>query len=236
VRLKNRSHNIPGGFIWIQPETNFQAPSNLSFNGVVDAVVKHRLGNPYVTKKHNLATDWNLVADEVDYANALRMKANSKWSHFITDEGFGGSSSSAPFSWQSQSKPVGAVVGAKRVAAGVKVLLDWLGSGGKAVPKEQAEKRAAVCTVCPQNRDGDWTTMFTKPVSEMLRLQLGIKNDLKLATSKDDQLFVCAACSCPNRLKVWTEIKHIQNNMDAETQERLQKEDPKCWILEELGQ
>lgn len=232
--LKNRNHNIPGGFTFLQSETGFEAPKNLSFAAVVDAVVKHRIGNQWLVKKHGWLTNWNAVAEEVDAYNALRMQANSKWHHFL-DEG-GGSSASSPFHFPRQYQPANAVAGARKVTVGVKVLLDWLGGGGRAVPKEQAEKRAAVCTVCPQNRDGDWTTIFTQPVSEMLRLQLGIKNDLKLATSRDDQLHVCTACSCPLKLKVFTPINHIVDNMDYATKARLQPSDPVCWILSEQVQ
>lgn len=236
LKLKSRQQNIPGGFVFLQAETGFEAPKNLSFNSVVDAVVKHRLGNPWITKKHNLATDWNSVADEVEHMNALRMQSNPKWSHFLGADD-GGASFSGPFRFPSQHQPANVVGGqVKKVAAGVKVLLDWLGSGGRAVPKEQAEKRAATCVLCPQNKDGDWTAMFTKPVSEMLRLQLGIKNDLKLATSKDDKLYVCQACSCPLKLKVWSPLKHVLDNMDDATKARLQPSEPVCWILEEAGQ
>lgn len=238
--LKSRQAGIPGGFQFVQPETNWDTENlpdvkGRSFDTVVKAIIKHREGNSWLAKKHGWLLHYESVANELDAYNALRMQSNPKWQHFISDD-YGGSSASIPFRFPSQYQPANAVGAVKKVAAGVKVLLDWLGSGGRAVPKEQAEKRAAICVLCPQNKDGDWTTIFTKPVSEMLRLQLGIKNDLKLATGKDEQLYVCAACSCPNRLKVWTEIKHIKENMDKETQDRLQKENPKCWILTEIEQ
>lgn len=232
MKLKSRNENIPGGFVWLQPETGYEAPKNLSFNSVVDAVVKHRLGNSWLAKKHNWSTDWNVVADEIEHSNALRMHSNPKFSHFLSDDA-GGSSFSGPFSWNKPNRVANVVAGVKRVVAGVKVLTDWLGSSGRSVQKEQAENRAAVCVVCPQNRDGDWTTMFTKPVSDMLRLQLSIKGDLKLATSKDNQLHICQACSCPLKLKVWTPLRHILDNMDAETKARLQPEFPVCWIRSE---
>lgn len=236
LRLKNRNHSLPGGFQWLQAETGFQAPANLSFHSVVDVVVKHRQGNVWLAKKHNWSLDWNSVADEVEHYNALRMQSNPKFHHFLGADD-GGAPGFFQFPRVGQHQSVNAAAGqVKRVVAGVKVLTDWLGSGGRAVPKEQAEKRAATCVLCPQNKDGDWTTMFTKPVSEMLRLQLGIKNDLKLATSKDAELHVCQACSCPLKLKVFTPIKHILDNMDEATKARLQPKEPLCWILEEAGQ
>lgn len=228
MRLKNRNQGIPYGFKFIQPEGNFEAPGNLSFKGVVDSVVAFRKGNPYLAKKHNWSTDWNSVADEVDKANALRMQANPKWHNFIIDED-GGSSFSGPFPWQRASQLVGAVVApAKKTVAGVKVLLDWLGSSFRPVPKELAEKRAEICSTCPQNQPGDWTVTFTAPVAAMLKLQLGIKNDLKLSTSKDGQLHNCMACSCVLTLKAHTPLKHILDNTDEATMQRLDK---RCWIL-----
>lgn len=233
LKLKSRQQSIPGGFQWLQAETGYQAPSNLSFHSLVDAVVKHRLGNIWIVKKHNLSTDWNSVADEVEHANALRMQSNQKFHHFLgADDG----GAPAFFHFPRASQLVNAAVGVKKVAAGVKVLLDWLGSSGRAVPRELAEKRAAVCIACPKNKDGDWTAMFTNPVSEMLRLQLGIKNDLKLTTSKDDQLHVCQACACPLKLKVFTPIRHIVDNMDEATKARLQPKEPVCWIISEINE
>lgn len=164
MRLRNRNQGIPYGFKFTQPEGNFEAPANLSFKGVVDSVVAFRKGNPYLARKHNWSTDLNSVADEVDSFNALRMQANPKWHNFIIDEDAGGSSFSGPFFPPIRQSFASAVVGpAKRVAAGVGVLLDWLGSSGRSVLRELAEKRAEVCSSCPQNQPGDWTTTFTPP-------------------------------------------------------------------------
>lgn len=228
LHLKNRNESIPGGFQWIQAETGYEAPANLSFRKVVDGVVGHRVGNSWLAKKHSWNTDWNSVADEVEHANALRMQSNLKWHHFLGADD-GGASFSSPFQFPSGSVRAG-VAAVKRVAAGVGVLLNWLGSGGRAAPKELAEKRAEICSSCPQNKDGDWAATFTAPVAEMLKLQLGIKNDLKLSTSKDAQLHTCAACSCILSLKVFTPLQHILDNTDEATKQRL---DPRCWITKE---
>lgn len=231
LKLKSRSESIPGGFLFLQAETGWESPRNASFNKVVDALVSHRLGNKWLVQKHGWNTDWNSVADEVESYNALRMQGNSKWQHFI-----GGDDGGPPgtFFQFPRPGPLQSAAGTvKRVVAGVKVLTDWLGSSGRAVEKELAEKRANVCAICPQNKDGDWTTFFTAPVSEMLKLQLGIKNDLRLSTSKDDVLHVCMACSCPLKLKVWTPIRHIVDNMDEGTKSRLQPDSPVCWIISE---
>lgn len=237
MRLRNRNHNIPGGFKFTQAETSFEAPANLSFNGVVDAVVKHRLGNPYVSKKHNLATDWESVAIDVENFNALRMQSNPKFSHFIIDEEIGASSFSGPFShFPRASQLVGAVAAVRKTVAGVGVLLRWLGNSGRSVTKPLAERRASICAGCPKNQKGDWKTWFTEEASREILLVFGIMQDLKLSTSKDEELGVCSACLCPLKSKVHAELKHIAAELKPEVKAELNQENPRCWILSELEQ
>lgn len=235
MKLKNRNHSIPGGFRFTQAETGFEAPENLSFNGVVDAVVKHRLGNIWLTKKHNWSTDWNSVADEVEHFNALRMQGNPKWHHFLGADD-GGASFSGPFRWPNPSSLANAAGAVRKTVAGVGVLLRWLGSSGRSVPKPQAENRASTCTICPKNQKGDWKTWFTEEASREILAVFGIMQDLKLATSKDDQLGVCSACLCPLKSKVWAELRHIVAELKPEVKVELNQENPVCWIISEMGQ
>lgn len=232
LKLKSRQENIPGGFQWLQAETGYQAPSNLSFNSVVDAVVKHRLGNPWISKKHNLATDWESVANEIENANALRMQSNPKFHHFL-----GAYDGGAPgfFQFPIRQSAQNVVAGARRTVAGVKTLISWIGSSGKTVPKEQAEKRAAVCASCPLNKQGDWKTAFTEEAAREILAVVGIMNDLKLSTSHDAKLGLCSACGCVNKTKVWVPLAHILKEMSPEIKKQLNPDSPKCWILSEAG-
>ena len=107
-------------------------------------------------------------------------------------------------------------------------MLDWLGSGGKAVDPALAEKRAGICADCPQNGADDWKTYFTQPIADKIRTQLEIKADLQLRTTYDDRLRVCSACDCPLKLKVHTPMEHILAHTSEDTKTRL---DPRCWIL-----
>lgn len=234
MKLKNRNHSIPGGFKFTQAETNFEAPANLSFNGVVDVVVKHRLGNNWLAKKHNWATDWNSVADEIEHFNALRMQSNPKWGHFLGADD-GGASFAGPFRFPSQGVRA-SVAAVKKTVAGVGVLLRWLGSSGRSVPKLLAESRASTCLVCPKNQKGDWRTWFTEEASREILLVFGMMQDLKLATSKDDQLGVCSACLCPLKSKVHAELRHVVAELKPEVKAELNQENPRCWILSEPEQ
>lgn len=231
MRLANRQQSIPNGFKFYQPETNFDTDAlpdlkGRSFDTIVRGVIRHRLGNSWLVTKHNWPTDYESVAAQVDEFNALRLSKNPAWSNFIVENE--GGSTQIPFSFQRPHKKPGVAAGASRVVAGVGVLLNWLGSGGRAVAKELAEKRATVCSTCPMNQPGDWTTFFTAPVAATLKLQLAMKNDLRLETSKDKELHVCSACSCPLSLKTWTPLNFILENTDEETMNRF---DPRCWIV-----
>lgn len=228
MRLKNRNHSIPGGFKFTQAETNFEAPANLSFNGVVDAVVKHRLGNQWLVKKHNWSTDWNSVADEVESFNALRMQGNPKFHHFL-----GADDGGAPgfFHFPRASQLAGAVgAAARKTVAGVSVLLSWTGSGGRVVKQELAQQRAEVCKLCPLNQDGNFWQKIDAELGKQLKLIIGIKNDLKLKVDGEEKLKSCLGCDCWIPTKIWTPISHILSHTPDEIKRSL---DSSCWILSE---
>lgn len=236
LHLKNRNQGIPGGVQFFQPEANWDTTkipglAGASFNTVKNALLGLRRGNPWLTKKHQWATDDDSVGNELEHYNALRMQANPKWHHFLGADD-GGASFSGPFTFP-RPVPPGAVVAVKKTVAGVKVLLRWLGSSGKAVEKPLAENRAAVCLSCPKNQPGDWKSWFTEEVSREILAVFGIMQDLRLATSKDDQLGVCSACLCPLKSKVWTELRHIAAELKPEVKAKLNQESPRCWILVE---
>jgi hypothetical protein len=204
---------------------------NQSFDVTTKSIIAHRKANPALVKKHGWATSYPEVANELDAYNDARCRAHG-WIHYVTSE------SPPPFLAPRSSLPLrpGGAAGEKggsRIVAGIKTLLDWLGSGGQPVAKELAEKRALVCATCPQNGRGDWTRWFTVPASQKIKKQLEIRNDLKLATSQDGKLGVCEACLCPLHLKTWAPLEHILKEMDEATKAKLNQENPRCWILSE---
>lgn len=107
------------------------------------------------------------------------------------------------------------------------------GPEGPITDRNLAEQRAAVCAVCPLNQAGDWTALFTVPVSNTIRAVLGAIKGQGLTTTRDEALHVCSACACPMKLKVWCRLPHILNHMPAESKAAL---DPRCWITREAAE
>ena len=214
----------------MQPQTGFEAPPGQSFNVVTQALIAHRKANLGLVKQHNWALDFESVANEVDAYNDARCRAHG-WLDYVS----GGPSD---FRWpatplRSLPRPAvaaGAGATVKRVKAGIKTLLDWLGSGGRPVEQALADVRSERCVQCPLNGQGGLEHYLTVPASNAIKLQLEIKNDMKLATSSDEKLGVCEACLCPLKLKVWCPLDHIMKQMDDETFSRLH---PRCWIIGE---
>lgn len=233
--LISRRSFPPNGFRFFEPKTGW--PKNpigyfagKHFDQVVEEVIQHRLKNPRWANQW--ATDFETVANEVDNYTSFDIGMDPNYCTGGVAPSFP-QSPPPPLSSGQNANGVGVVVAAKKVIAGIGVLLDWLGSGGKSVPNEQAEARARVCSDCPKNRPGNLTDWFTIPASERIRRQLEIRNDMKLATTFDDRLNVCEACLCPLRLKVHTPIKYVLEKLTPEGKAAL---DERCWMLAEEKQ
>lgn len=114
------------------------------------------------------------------------------------------------------------------------VLLEWLGSGGKPVPKEQAEKRSVYCLTCPKNVAPLWWEKMTKdPIAQAMKTQLELKHSMDMSVSNEDKLGICRVCGCCLPLKVFVSLKHIQEH----TPDDVMKSFPAwCWIKLELSE
>jgi len=223
--LRSRTEHPPYSFRFLQPETGQTQEFVGSFNAVVEQVMSLRNANPFLAERHGWRTDLAGVEAEVDSYNTARCIAGGWLSFVVMDDG---AAQQSAYVMPEKKKPTNAVGSVKRVAAGVAVLLDWLGSGGKAVDQTLADARAAICATCPRNDGGDFTSFFTKPIANKIRLQMEIRGDLQLHTPYDDKLTVCSACSCPLKLKVFTPIQHVLAHTSDEVKKELH---PACWIL-----
>jgi hypothetical protein len=228
--MKSRNAFPPHGWRYINPIFGMKKDDEGSFNAICQKERARRIANKYLCEKHNLSTDIGAVEYDVEQQNVARCIAHG-WNDFVESEA--PATNYASQDSKKNSRFGNAVGGLKRVAAGVGVLLDWLGSGGKPVDQAVAEHRANVCVTCPKNDGGPWTSYFTGKVADKIRTQLEIKNDLSLRTSQDDKLTVCSACDCPLQLKVHTPLSHILAHTSPEVKSRLH---PDCWITAEERQ
>lgn len=225
-RMKSLTAHPPWDWQFLQPETGMSQPIKGSFTSVVQQVMALRKANKYLAEKHGWRTDLKGVEFDVEQQNVDRCLAGG-WTDFVQFDAV----PTPPAEYDSSKKNErGNVAGVKRVAAGVGVLLEWLGSSGKGVAQELAEKRAAVCVACPKNGKGNLLDYFTGKAAEKIKTQLEIKNDLLMRTSKDKELGTCEACRCHLPLKVHTPLKHIVEHMSHDVRAAL---DPKCWVTAE---
>lgn len=221
--MKSLTEHPPYSFQMLQPETGQSAPFTGSFNHCVEQTMMLRQSNPFLAERHGWRTDRAGVEHDVEQYNVARMIAGG-WLGFIIQED---GNQPAPLYVMPPPQKKTSVAAVRNVAAGVGVLLDWLGSGGKPVEQPLADSRAAICSTCPKNDGGDFTAFFTKPIADKIRTQLEIRGDLQLRTPHDETLTVCSACDCPLKLKVWVPMEHILAHTSEDTKTKL---DPRCWI------
>src|SRR3990172_9731035 len=89
ARLKSRHAFPPYGWKFYQPQTRWELPGNLSFNGAVDAIIAHRKQFAPFLKQYKLSTEMKSVEDELDAFNAARCVAGN-WNHFVAEDNGGG--------------------------------------------------------------------------------------------------------------------------------------------------
>jgi hypothetical protein len=222
---------MPNGFRFIFPQLpNAKPPRGASFAKLCDWVEGIIRGNKFLAEKHHWPQTREAVENWVEDYNA-RVCLSMGWNEYVSE---GGSPQVAiPFPvappQRNQSGGGGAADHARNTIAGAGVIADWLGAGLRPVDKPLAEKRAAVCAVCPQNQpaEGFFQKLDALAAKEIKRL-IEVKNELELVTSQDAKLGACAACDCALGLKTWANLNHILAHTSDKVKAKL---DPKCWIL-----
>lgn len=222
-----------GGFLFVDAAISAEPMQDYDVNVLAQNVANRRSQNP----RFNLTTNPDAVRQEILSQNVARMngllKTPAERAAYLIEDGIPAPASSFPQP-QVAARPLAVSAGiAGRAAAGVKILLDWLGEGARPVDTVLAEKRSKVCVACPQNQQGDFFQRIEAGVAAGIRKTVEIKNSMRLRTTADDQLHTCQACDCHLPLKVWVPIKHI---LDHDREEIRANLDPKCWILEEAKQ
>lgn len=219
--LKNKQSQIPHGYRFILNELNWKSQPYASFDTIVNQAQAVIRANPEIAKKKGWPSERHRVADWVEQYNVKLCQQNG-WKDYIIE-----TAEDSPPKWV---PPAQAVRLSGRLAAGAKSLLDWLGDGAEPVPGMLSEYRAAVCVKCPLNEKGELDTFFIRSVSEIIRKQIGFAKSLNLSTIHDDKLGVCAACSCPLKLKVHVPLQHILDRIPGESYKALHEQ---CWIRKE---
>lgn len=234
-RLKSRQMQIPNGFKFLQPETGWQAPRFASFQSIVNNLRNHRNSRPDLVAKHGWRTDEDGVAFDVEQFN-VRLCLQHGWGEYLDglEVGSGLPPKSRPPSQKESEQVSAAAERAKKIWSGVKTLNDWIESGEPPVDSVLSEARAKVCSVCPKNTAGDFTSWFTRPAAGAIQKQIERLSDRKLSTSFDKIINVCDVCLCPLKLKVHTPKEFIKAHLSESVLTDLMQV-KQCWIVEELA-
>lgn len=116
-----------------------------------------------------------------------------------------------------------------------RALSHWFGEGGKPVAQEVAQRRADVCLKCPFNDPSeDADAIFRQGASLAIRKILELKRSQQLRVNEEGKLYLCAACKCVLKLKVFVPIKFVLETTNTKRLAELCAEKGvSCWILEE---
>jgi hypothetical protein len=198
------------------------------FEQVVTAIIKHRNAN----RQYKLATDSDVVADQLDDYTCCRLKNNRSWCADSPPAPFTVPLPKLSLRAEARESVAGGARFLANTSAGIKLWIDWFGEG-QPVPVEIAEKRAKVCVKCPLNdKKGNVLEWFTGLAAREIMAIFSALNDLDLHTSMDNDLKICQACDCPLKAKVWAPLSIIKKHLSSE---RFNQLDPGCWIRHEQG-
>jgi hypothetical protein len=218
VKIKDRNKWLPGGWQVLIPQSGMKKPFTGSFTEAVQFLLAFRSKNPALCEKNGWKTEIEDVEFAVDQYNSQRMVAGG-FLGFVEMEG----DPPQPTGGKRRSGP-GVVAAA---VSGLAIYRE-LFTTSTPVSKDEAERRAAICTGCPQNKPGGFKEWFVGSVAKGLTELLAIMRDLDLTTSRDNELGTCAACHCPMRAKVFADLTVIRKHMRPEETAALDK---RCWIL-----
>ena len=207
MNLRNESHNPPGCFWYLCPETKVRIPlhGTTSLLGCMRGLAEHYHANGYT----------------VPGSSELRTRV-IQWCCDHTEPGQCREDKRAiptpATSWN---------MAVNRIAQGTKTLASWWLEGKE--NDEVAQRRAAICSLCTENLPIDKSTCSGCQAPRLNALVQYVAGILKASKPEpwEKPLLACRICGCDLRLKVRTKLDPIRRYM---TQEQLAALPPTCWI------
>jgi len=117
--------------------------------------------------------------------------------------------------------PVAKHIGRNEVARFLKTVQNFIASGGELVEQDVADKRAKICTTCPNNVPIKGCMGCSGLIPKLLKATKGA------STKHDDQLRGCNVCGCQLKAKV-----HLPKEVANDENEDL-KFPATCWLSKE---
>lgn len=111
-----------------------------------------------------------------------------------------------------------------RLRQGTETLLRWFVTSRKYVEQTEAERRAAICTSCPNNMTAVGCTSCNLPSI------MAVINQIRSgrSTSRDAALNACSACGCSLKAKVWLPVDVLRKGTP---EQQFSYFTSNCWML-----
>ncbi len=120
---------------------------------------------------------------------------------------------------------------ARAAATGGRTVVEWLGTGAKAVDIPIAQSRANVCLECDRNKDGHSWLKLTANLVRAIAEHMNAKEQLKLRVAGEEKLHTCSVCDCVIPLKIWLRREILAERTSSEVLHDLPEW---CWLKKEL--
>lgn len=182
VKLLQPGTIPPGGYRFVERGTNFEVKAH-SFTQLVRAVAAHKRAN-------NLPVTGQLDQEIQEQLCSHLPPGWCEYNDPFWNPGRGGS------------------LNFNDVVLGTKILVDWFLSGKKRVEKSEADRRASICSGCPQNQ---------LPIgcnSCNLNVLRGVVESIVggKITTHDHLLNACGICGCSLKAKVWLPLELLKKH------------------------
>lgn len=217
MKLISKNTLPPGGWSYVQPETNMKFDGMVGFSEQVGIIVRHRKANslPGATP--------STVANDLEQYTCTRVPGSCM---------SGAVSGVKKNSSQNQegSPAFRAATAYEKAESAASIVSGWLGAGGEPVDQDTSTERARICSACPYNKPASLFDL-SKPAAAAIKLLLKVKGQKSISTPLDESLGVCEVCGCDLKTKVHTPIDHIVSGTDPSIMSLFP--DGICWIRSE---